>query len=231
MRLADIGDPVAHGLVDGLFERALAGFDAADLGAHEAHAVDVERLAFHIGRSHVDDALKAEAGADGGGGGTMLPGAGLGDDALLAHADGEQRLADDVIDLMGTGVEHVLTLKVDAGAAGVLGEGLGEIESSRTAGIVAEHVREGLLEGGITTGFVVGLGQVQQGGHQGLRDVHTAELTETAAGVRHAEARFGGRDEAGGRHGGDVLHKAGTSDKGKRQGLLTAFLAPARPEA
>ena len=122
MSLADIGNPVTHGLVDGLFKRALTGFDAANLGAHEAHAVDVERLAFHVGRAHVDDALEAKAGADGGSGGTMLPGASLGDDALLAHADGEQSLTDDIIDLMGPGVEHVLAFKVDAGAAGVLGQ-------------------------------------------------------------------------------------------------------------
>ena len=229
MCLADVGDPVAHGLVDG--QRALAGFDAPDLGAHEAHAVDVERLALHVGRAHVDDALQAKAGADGGGGGAMLSGAGLGDDALLAHADGEQGLANDVIDLMSASVEHVLTFQVDAGAAGVFGQRLGKIEPGRTAGVVAEHIREGLLIGGITTGFVIGLGQVQQRRHECLRDVHPAELAETAAGVRDAEARFGGRDEAGGRHGGDVLHKAGTSHKGKRQGLLTAFLAPARPEA
>ena len=231
MRLANVGDPVAHGLVDSLLERALAGLDAPDLGAHETHAVYVEGLAFHVYRAHVDDALQAKAGADSSGSGAMLAGAGLSDDALLPHTDGEQSLADDIIDLMGPSVEHVLALKVDSGSAGVFGQRLGKGEPSRATGVIAQHVREGLLEGRIATGFIVGLGQVQQRRHQSLWHVHPAELTETAAGVRDAEAWFGGRDEAGRRHGRDVLHKAGTSPKGKRQGLLTAFLAPGRPEA
>ena len=39
-----------------------------------------------VGRAHVDDAVQAEQGADGGGGDAVLAGPGLGDDALLAHA-------------------------------------------------------------------------------------------------------------------------------------------------
>ena len=217
MRLADIGDPITHGLVDGLLERALAGFDAADFGAHEAHTVDVQSLALHVGRAHVDDALEAETGADRRGRGTVLAGAGLGDDALLAHADGEQRLADDVVDLVGAGVEHVLAFEVDAGAADMLGQRLGVVKSRGASGVIPEHVSILLLEDGIATGLVIGLGQVQERGHQRLRDIHSAELTETAAGVRHAEARFGGRDEAGGRHGDACIKREPAeraSDKG-----------------
>ena len=36
MRGADVGDPVAHGFVDGVFERARAGIDAAHFGAQQA---------------------------------------------------------------------------------------------------------------------------------------------------------------------------------------------------
>ena len=218
MGFADVGDPVAHRLVDGLLQRALAGLDAADLGPHQAHSVDVQGLAFHVGRAHVDDALEPEARADRGGGGAVLAGAGLGDDALLAHAAGEERLADDVVDLVGSGVEHVLALEVDAGAAAMLGQRLGEIEAGRTAGVVAQHVGVLLLERRVAAGFVVGLGQVQQRGHQRLRDVETAEAAEAAPGVRHLEARLGGRDEAGGRHGIEPCIKreacARASDKG-----------------
>ena len=41
VRGADVGDPVAHGFVDGIFESARAGVDAADFGSEQAHAVDV----------------------------------------------------------------------------------------------------------------------------------------------------------------------------------------------
>ena len=48
--------------------------------------------------------------APGGGGDAVLARAGLGDDARLAHALGEQRLADDVVDLVRAGVREVFAL-------------------------------------------------------------------------------------------------------------------------
>jgi hypothetical protein len=46
----------------------------------------------------------------------VLPGAGLRDDARLAHALGEQRLSEDVVDLVCARVAEILALEVDAGA-------------------------------------------------------------------------------------------------------------------
>ena len=65
--------------------------------------------------AHVDDALQAEQGAGRGRGHAVLAGAGLGDDAALAHAHGEQRLTEHVVDLVGAGVAEVLALEVDRG--------------------------------------------------------------------------------------------------------------------
>ena len=62
-------------------------------GAQQPHAEDIQALAAHVLFAHVDDALQAEQRADGGGGDAVLAGAGFGDDALLAHAPREQRLA------------------------------------------------------------------------------------------------------------------------------------------
>ncbi len=39
---ADVSDPVAHRLVDGVFERLRAGTDAADLRAEQPHTVDIQ---------------------------------------------------------------------------------------------------------------------------------------------------------------------------------------------
>ena len=64
-----------------------------DLGAEQAHARDVERLALGVDLAHVDRALEAEQGRRGGGRHAVLAGAGLGDHARLAEALGEQRLA------------------------------------------------------------------------------------------------------------------------------------------
>ena len=54
----------------------------------QAHAVYVELLAAHVFLAHVHNAFHAEEGADGGRGYAVLPGAGFGDDAMLAHAAG-----------------------------------------------------------------------------------------------------------------------------------------------
>ena len=117
MRGADVGDPVAHGLVDGVFQGARAGIDAAHLGAQQPHAEDVQFLAAHVFGAHVDDALEAEQRADRSGGDAVLAGAGFGDHALLAHALDEQALAEAVVDLVRAGVEQVFALEIDFCAA------------------------------------------------------------------------------------------------------------------
>ena len=87
-----------------------------DLGAEEVHAGDVERLAPGVDGAHVDGAVEVELRRRGGAGDAVLAGAGLGDHARLAHPLGEQRLAEDVADLVGAGVVEVLALEQDAGA-------------------------------------------------------------------------------------------------------------------
>jgi hypothetical protein len=58
----------------------------------------------------------------------VLAGAGLGDDAGLAHALGQQDLAEAVVDLVRAGVVQLVALEIDLGAAEMLGQALGEIE-------------------------------------------------------------------------------------------------------
>ncbi len=43
----------------------------------------------------------------------MLAGAGLGDDAMLAQAQGEQGLAERVVDLVRAGMVEILALEVE----------------------------------------------------------------------------------------------------------------------
>ena len=117
MRGADVGDPVAHGFIDGVFEGARTGIYAADFGAEQAHAEDVEFLAAHVFGAHVDDALEAQQRADGSRGDSVLAGAGFGDHAVLAHALDEQTLAEAVVDFVRAGVEQVFALEIDFCAA------------------------------------------------------------------------------------------------------------------
>ena len=126
MRGADVGDPVAHGFVDGIFQRARAGIHAADFGPQQAHAEDVQFLAAHVFGAHVDDAFEAEQRAHCGCGYAVLAGAGFGDDASFAHALDQQRLADAVVDLVRAGVEQVFALEINFCAAKFPGQALRE---------------------------------------------------------------------------------------------------------
>ena len=86
--VGDVGDPVAHRLVDRVLERPAAGVHLPHRGAEQLHAHDVQRLAAHVLGAHVDDALEAEQRAGGGRRDAVLPGAGLGDDAASCPCAG-----------------------------------------------------------------------------------------------------------------------------------------------
>ena len=88
------------------------------LGAQQVHPLDVRLLAAHVLRAHVDDALEPEPRAGRRGRDTVLAGARLGDDPLLAEPAGEQRLAERVVELVRAGVEQVLALEVEPLARG-----------------------------------------------------------------------------------------------------------------
>ena len=140
MRVADVRDPVADRGRHGLLERARPGLHRRDLGAQQPHALHVGLLAAHVLGAHVDDALEAEQRAGGRGRDAVLAGAGLGDDPRLAHAAGEQALAERVVDLVRAGVQEVLALEPDR-VAGRLREPRGVVERRRAPGEVARAAR------------------------------------------------------------------------------------------
>ncbi len=107
------GRPVAQGVVHGFLQGLRAGGHRHDLGAEQMHPGDVRRLAVRVLLAHVHDAGQAEQRARGRGRNAVLPGAGLGDDAALAEALGEQRLAERVVDLVRPGVREILALQPD----------------------------------------------------------------------------------------------------------------------
>ena len=107
-----------------------------DLGAEQPHAEHVQRLPLHVLGAHVDVALEAEQRARRRRRDAVLAGAGLGDDAPLAHAHREQRLAERVVDLVRAGVRQVLALQEDARAAARLRQPRGFVERRRPADVV-----------------------------------------------------------------------------------------------
>ena len=138
VRVGDVRDPVADRRGDGLLERPRPGVDRRDRRAQHPHALDVGRLAADVLGAHVHDALEPEQRARGGRGDAVLAGAGLGDDPRLAHALGEQRLAERVVDLVRAGVVEVLALEPDL-AARRLAEPLGVVERRGAADVVAQQ--------------------------------------------------------------------------------------------
>ena len=82
-----------------------------------SHAEDVQRLPLHVLGAHVDVAVEPEQRAGRRRRDAVLAGAGLGDDAPLAHALREQRLTERVVDLVRAGVRQVLALEEDPRAA------------------------------------------------------------------------------------------------------------------
>ena len=103
----------------------------------------------HVLGAHVDDAFEPEQRARGGARHAVLAGAGLGDDARLAHALGEQRLAERVVDLVRAGVREVFALEEDAAAAARLGEPLGFPQRRWPADVMREQARQLRGERGI----------------------------------------------------------------------------------
>ena len=91
------------------------------LRAEQLHATDVGRLALHVLGAHVDLARQAEEGARRGRGDAVLAGAGLGDDARLAHLLREQHLAERVVDLVRARVAEVLALEPEAAERSAVG--------------------------------------------------------------------------------------------------------------
>ena len=123
-----------------------AGGDRHHLGAEQLHAEHVGLLPLDVGRAHVDGAGQAEQRADGGGGDAVLAGAGLGDDAGLAHAPGQQDLAHAGVDLVRAGVVQLVALEVDLGAAEMPGQPLGEPQRAGPADVVLQVVVQLRLE-------------------------------------------------------------------------------------
>ncbi len=205
--VGDVGDPVAHCLVERVLQRRRAAGHRDHLRPEQLHAVDVDLLPLDVGGAHVDHALQAQPRGHGGAGHAVLAGAGLGDDARLAHARGQQRLADGVVDLVRAGVVQVLALEQDPRPAHLRAQAAGVIDGAGATDVVGQVLLEGAQEPGIVAGLVVGVGQLLQRTGQGLGDEAAAKTAEVARciglgvvidGVRHCgRAAAAGRRRAG----------------------------------
>ena len=102
-----VRDPIAHRLVERVFERARAAFDRAHFGPQQFHPPDIRRLADDIRRAHIHHARQPGARRHRRRRDAVLAGAGFGDDAPLAHPLREQNLPGGVVDFVRAGVIQV----------------------------------------------------------------------------------------------------------------------------
>ncbi|MCY1391613.1 hypothetical protein D9M71_64610 [compost metagenome] len=184
--VVDVGNPVAQGFVHRIFQSAGTGSHRDDFSAQQLHAEHVGLLAFDVGGTHVDDARQAEARGHGGSGHAVHARAGFSDQALLAHALGQQYLADAVVHLVRAGVVQLFTLEVDLGAAAVFGQAFGEVQRVWTADVVALEIRQLLKKFRVVLGCFIFTGQVEHQRHQGFSHVAAAECAKQAIGIRAA---------------------------------------------
>ncbi len=154
------------------------------LRAQQAHAEYVEPLPAHILFAHVHHALQAEERAYRGRGHTVLPRAGLGDDAFFAHAPRQQRLTQAVVDFVRAGVQQIFALQPDARAAQSFGEPFGEIQRRGAARVGVQQSGQFGLKSGILARFQIGRLQFFDRRHQHFGHVPSAVRSEVPALVR-----------------------------------------------
>ena len=169
-----VGGPVAHGLVDGVLQRSGAAVDRYHLCAQQLHAVDVERLAFHVCCPHIDFAFHSEQRSGGRCRHAVLASASLRNDALFAHAFRQQNLAQDIVDLVGARVVEVLALDIDLCAAEILCHFLRIVENGGPSGIVLIVPGELLLKIWVVFICCVGGFQLVYRVHHGFRHILAA---------------------------------------------------------
>ena len=180
-------DPHLQGFVHGFLEGTLAAHGRMHAGAQHLHAGHVEVLADDVHFTHADDAFQAHEGGTGRGAHAMLARAGLGDDTGLAHALGQQTLADGVVDLVGAQMVEVFALEPDLRAAQLLAEVAAVEDRAGTTGKVQQQALHLLREFGVGQGFLEGLVQFVQAGLDGIGHILAAVRTKEALAVRLAE--------------------------------------------
>ena len=110
----------------------------------------------------------------------MLTGAGLGDDAGLAHLPRQECLAQNIVDLVRTGVVQVFPLEEDPCATGMFGQPRRFVQRRRPAAVVPLQPVELIEERLVAAGLLIGRGDLFDHRHQRLGNQPAPVGTEMA---------------------------------------------------
>ena len=129
----------------------------------------------------------------------MLAGTGLRNHAGLAHALGQQRLPQDVVDLVTARVVKVLTLEQHLPHTESAGQRWGRRQRGGTPGVVTQQGVEFGVEGLIEPGLAECIVEFVECGHQRFGHEAAAVLSEmpTGVGQTHCESLLVGVTDCG----------------------------------
>ena len=187
MGVLDAGGPRPECGGDRVLQRAGPLVHGHDLRAQQPHPVHVQRLPLRVLPAHVDHALHAHQRRGGGGGHAVLPRAGLGDQAGLAHLLRQQRLTEHIVDLVGAGVVEILPLEIDLRAAQIPGHLLRAVQAAGPPSVIVQQRRQLALERGIIFITVIRLLQLRDSVHQRLGDVLPSVDAEAPLSLFHVK--------------------------------------------
>ena len=123
VRVADVGHPVAHGLIDGIFQCARTRLHAAHLSPQQAHAEDVQLLPAHIFRCPCKPRIAGRRARRRLRVATPCwPAPVSAMMRFLPMRMRQQRLAQAVVDLVRAGVQQVFALEIDLCSAQFFGQ-------------------------------------------------------------------------------------------------------------
>ena len=134
--------PIAHGFVHGVFQGFVARFHRFNFRPQQRHTHDVGPLAGDILCAHIDGAGQIKQRAHRGGGHAVLAGPCFRNNAALAHALGQQDLAQTVVDFVGAGVIQFVPFKINLRPAQIIGDAFGMPQRAGPPHIVTKQQAE-----------------------------------------------------------------------------------------
>ena len=137
-RVLDTLGPNPKRFVGCVLERLRAAGHRVYVRPEQLHDEHVERLALDVDGAHVHVGRKTKLGRHRRGRNAVLPGAGLGDQTLLAHASRQERLTHGVVDLVRAGVVRIFPLNRQRYVRHVAQVTLGSVERRRPPDEIAQ---------------------------------------------------------------------------------------------
>ncbi len=131
-------------------------------------------------RAHIDHAFQAELGANCRGGHAMLACACFRDDARLAHAAGEDDLAQHVVDLVRAGMVQLVPLEINLGPAQMLRQPVSVIKRAGASHIMGPQIMHFSPKTVVGLGVLVLLFQLEDKRHQRLGNEASAIIAKAA---------------------------------------------------